>query len=42
VEMQGEEVVAHLLFIPTSQMAIDSCRHSLNTLQIIIDDRRTT
>jgi hypothetical protein len=28
--------------IPTSQMAIDSCRHSLNTLQTIIDGRRTT
>jgi len=28
--------------IPTSQMAIDSCRHSLNTLQNVIDGRRTT
>lgn len=28
--------------IPTSQMAIDSCRHSLNTLQTISDGRRTT
>jgi hypothetical protein len=28
--------------IPTSQMAIDSCRHSLNTLHTIIDGRRTT
>lgn len=28
--------------IPTSQMAIDSCRHSLNTLQTVINGRRTT
>jgi hypothetical protein len=28
--------------IPTSQMAKDSCRHSLNTLQTAIDGRRTT
>jgi hypothetical protein len=28
--------------IPTSQMAIDSCRHSLNTLQTITNGRRTT
>jgi hypothetical protein len=28
--------------IPTSQMATDSCRHSLNTLQAVINCRRTT
>ena len=28
--------------IPTSQMATDSCRHSLNTLQTVTDGRRTT
>jgi hypothetical protein len=28
--------------IPTSQMAIDSCRHSLNTLQAVINSRRST
>ena len=28
--------------IPTSQMATDSCRHSLNTLQTVINGRRTT
>ena len=28
--------------IPTSQIATDSCRHSLNTLQTVINGRRTT
>jgi hypothetical protein len=28
--------------IPTSQIAIDSCRHSLNTLQNVTNGRRTT
>ena len=28
--------------LPTSQVAIDSCRHSLNNLQNVINGRRTT
>jgi len=28
--------------IPTSPITIDSCRHSLNTLQTVINGRRTT